>query len=182
MPFVNWDVAKPWPACWVNSRIALTACGWRWHPYAKTTIGRVLVATGWKSGAQIQGTRRGSLPTWFFVVWAVFLLFSALLQGELVGPWIAIPVVIVIAGVVVLVARAWGPRTDVLPTVLHVRQGRRRTVVAWDKIQAVETPGRWEPLRDLHVRLQGGASLPLPGMPAERWAEKLESYWRAHRS
>lgn len=88
----------------------------------------------------------------------------------------------VIALLLLLTVGVWGPRTEVLPEGLRVGQGWRKNDVTWDEVQAVESPGRWDLRREVRVRLEDGSSVPLPGMPAERWTDDVKSYWCSHRS
>lgn len=135
---------------------------------------------GKEPSVQVEGTHRMTYPRWYLILWFVFVGASSL-NAVVERRWLSIPVAIAIAGVVLLTTRLWGPATQICPEGVRTRQGWRKKECAWDHVRSVESPGRWEMARDVRIRLEDGSSVPLPGLPADQWAEPVECYWRAHR-
>lgn len=111
-----------------------------------------------------------------------FFVLSEVVRAALAQHWVAIPIAVAFFGTIALIAFRWGPRTEVTRGGVRITWPPRTQEVTWDQVKSVESPGRWELARDVRVRLEDGRSLSLPGLPGERWAAELDSYWRAHRS
>jgi hypothetical protein len=143
---------------------------------------RGILLAGSERTAQVQGMHRMTYPRSYFVLWCLLIGLSAV-SAVLEGRWLSIPVATAIAGVVLLVNGIWwAPGTEVLPRGLRTKRGWRTKEFAWDDVRSVESPGRWELGGEVRIRLHDGSSVPLVGMRADRWAQELESYWRAHRN